>query len=97
LFICAKDLFIAAIVAGTHRGLPRIGKSEHDGGAGRVTSPVRFSGSKQQSARRCERQALENSRRPKQQGRASVNHAHRCFFNSDLFGIEEPIAGSFFV
>jgi len=38
LLLCAKHLFVTAMVAWVHLGLPRIGKSEHDGGAARVPS-----------------------------------------------------------
>jgi hypothetical protein len=36
LLLCAKHLFVAAMVAWVHPGLPPIRKSEHDGGATRV-------------------------------------------------------------
>jgi hypothetical protein len=38
LLFCAKYLFVAAMVAGVHPGVPRIGRSKHDRGAVRVRS-----------------------------------------------------------
>ena len=36
LLLCAKHLFVAAMMAGVHPGLPRISKSGHDGRAVRL-------------------------------------------------------------
>jgi hypothetical protein len=38
LLVRAKHLFVAAMAAEVHPGLPGIGKSEHDGGAVRIRS-----------------------------------------------------------
>jgi hypothetical protein len=51
LFLCAKHLFVAAIDGWVHRGLRRIGRSERDGGAGRVRS-------------RCSSQGTSKAKRP---------------------------------
>jgi hypothetical protein len=42
----AKHLFVAAMVAGVHPRLPRIGKSGHDGGASAFGAGEVFRGSK---------------------------------------------------
>ena len=46
LLLCAKHLFVAAMMAGVHPGLPRIGKSGHDGGASAFGAGEVFQGSK---------------------------------------------------
>ena len=46
LLLCAKHLFVAAMMAGVHPGLPRIGKSGHDGGASAFGADEVFRGSK---------------------------------------------------
>ena len=51
LLLCAKYLFVAAIDGWVHRGLRRIGRSERDGGAGRVRS-------------RCSSQGTSKAKRP---------------------------------
>jgi hypothetical protein len=52
--LCKHLAFVAAMMAGAHRGLRRIGKSEHDGGAGCVHGAVLKDPAKQ-SARRGKR------------------------------------------
>jgi hypothetical protein len=56
LLLCAKHLFVAAIVAGVHPGLPRIGKSGRDGGRPRL-EPVKCSEAAKAKRRRHHRQA----------------------------------------
>jgi hypothetical protein len=46
LLLCAKHLFVAATVAWVHPGLPRMGKSEHDGGQPAFGAGEVFRGSK---------------------------------------------------
>jgi hypothetical protein len=53
LLLCAKHLFVAAMAAKVHPGLPGIGKSEHDGAAVRVPEPWRFMGSKSKAPLPC--------------------------------------------
>ena len=50
LLRCAKHLFVAAMMAGVHPGLPRIGKSGHDGGASAFGAGEVFRGQQKQSA-----------------------------------------------
>ena len=51
LLLCAKHLFVAAMAAEVHPGLPGIGKSEHGGGAVRVRSRDVFMGGKSTAVR----------------------------------------------
>jgi hypothetical protein len=53
LLLGANHLFVAAMAAEVHFGLPGIGKSEHDGGTVRVPEPWRFMGSKRKAALPC--------------------------------------------
>jgi len=56
LLLCAKHLFVAAIVAGVYPGLPRTGKSGRDGGRPRL-EPVKCSEAAKAKRRRHHRQA----------------------------------------